>query len=459
MKHITGSILILFLSLSVIIMSGCTSKNDDSENIPTTEELLASQYDEACSALGESCSTDKILEYVKEWADDKGLETLVNDNNILVISSDPSEGHSEDLSTTIHCTVTGKDNLSEMQYLSELMYVISNAKKHGKIYGIVSTQAGNRNIPEIYRDTDNFITLFSSDDNSVLNETAYSRSYKVSKDISWTSPRFKKAYKISISGLRGGNITDVSEGHPNPILQLNSIMAKWNTSGYLYDIASFSGGTGPGKYGNSASITVVISENDEEKFLSRIEKQQSSFNKKYGDDEENYEFTVEEVDIPDRVMTSDSANSCISLLYTMITGDYTPDDENEYEDTVAYSNIGRFSISDSSAVLKMQIYSMDKDIFDEMDDAVKTIGEISDFKVSVIANYPYWRESVNSRLFADLNRLTEAGLEPYSSFGVTVCTTVYKHNSNTECIGIGINFDNWADRSDMLTDYLKSTQK
>ena len=107
----------------------------------------------------------------------------------------------------------------------------------------------------------------------------------------------------------------------------------------------------------------------------------------------------------------------------------------------------------------MQIYSMDKDIFDEMDDAVKTIGEISDFKVSVIANYPYWRESVNSRLFADLNSLTEAGLEPYSSFGVTVCTTVYKHNSNTECIGIGINFDNWADRSDMLTDYLKSTQK
>lgn len=459
MKHLTGSILILLLSFSIIMMSGCTSNSDEGENMPTTEELLASQYDEACSALGESCSTDRILEYVKNWAEEKDLETAVYNNNVLVIASDPSKGHSEDLSTTIHCTVTGSDNLSEMQYLSELMYVISNAENHGKLYGIVSTEKGNRNIPEIYRDTDNFITLYGSEENSVLNETAYSRSYKVYKDISWTSPRFKKAYRVSISGLRGGNITDVSEGHPNPVLQLNSLMAKWNTSGYLYDIASFSGGSGSGKYGKEASITVVISENDEEKFLSRIEKQQNSFNKKYGDDEENYEFTVEEVDVPDKVLTSESANSCISLLYTMITGDYLPDDETEYEDTVAYSNIGRFSVSDSSAVLRMQIYSMDEDIFNEMDDAVKTIGEISDFNVSVLSNYPYWRESVNSRLFADLNSFAEDGLEPYSSFGVTVCTTVNKHNSNTECLGLSVNFDNWADRSDMLTDYLKSTQK
>lgn len=459
MKHIFKKITAVCLALSLLMLCACQNSGGDEVNIPTTEELLASQYDELYSCLGDRCDTADILSYVKTWAEENGLNIDVDNKGILVISSEPSKNRQDDLSTTLQCSVTGKDNETEMQYVAEMMYILSNCGSHGKLFAIINDESRDSQIPEKYRDTDNFINLYSSEEDVLLNETACSRVYSISKDISWTSPRFSKAYTITVSGLRGGNITDLSEGHPNPVLQLNSIMAKWNTSGYLYDIADFNGGTAAGRYGNSASITVVISENDEEKFLSRVEKQQNSFNKKYGDDEENYEFTVEETAMPDRVLSSESANSVISLLYTMITGEYVPEAllEEDSDEISAYSNIGRFRIKDNAAVLDMQIYSVTDDILSEMDDAVKTIAEISDFNVRVKKTYPHWKENDTDRLAADLAALSEDEPEYVSFFGVTPCTRIYDHNSSTSCLGIAINFDNWDNRADQIISYLKNT--
>ena len=191
-----------------------------------------------------------------------------------------SKGCDEYPSTALHCSISGTDNENEMQYLAVMMYAVTHLDKHGELSAIVSPADTKADIDRKYIKTDNFINLeYSEDDLSLLTSCAASSKYRLSHRINYTSPRYDTAYRITIKNLKGGKVSGLEEGHPNPLLNINSILANFKTNGLLYDLAEFKGGTSSDSYGTRASAVVVISRSDAESFEKCLDKAIAKFDK------------------------------------------------------------------------------------------------------------------------------------------------------------------------------------
>lgn len=449
-------IILMLAALALLALCGCVNESEE-PNIPTTDELIASQYNDLITDMYNVTEPDRIIDYVKDWANKNGFPTTMDSNGSLIMYFAASDNCDEYPSTVLHCTVSGADNANEMQYLAVMMYTVSNLQKHGTVTAIVSPEDTALYISDKYIDADNFINLEYNDEMSLLVSCAASSKYKLTKNITYTSPRYNTAYKITIKGLKGGMVSDLEDGHPNPILNINSILANCKTNGLLYDLAEFKGGTSSDKYGTEASAVVVISESDIESFEKRLDKAIAKFEKKWGDLEDSYEFSYEQTDMPSKVMTSDSASDIVSLFYTMISGVYTTDEETN--ETIAYTNIGKLTIKNGVASVMIKSASKSQSTLEEMDDAVKTIAEISDFEYNKTYSSPLWKEYDNNGLLGSFqfaaNEVTGNNFTQTSTFETHLCGMIKNKNKNLSLLSLKLNYNQWENAADTLINFFE----
>ncbi len=445
------------LILSLLIICGC-AKEQEEPNVPTTDELIASQYNDLITDKGDESDAGEIIYYVREWAEDNDISCETASNGSLVMKFSASKDCGEYPSTALHCSISGTDNENEMQYLATMMYVITHLDKHGELSAIVSPADTAADIDRKYIRTDNFINLeYGEDELSLLTSCAASSKYRLSHKISYTSPRYDTAYRITIKNLKGGVVSGLEEGHPNPLLNINSILANFKTNGLLYDLAEFGGGVSSDRYGTEASAVVVISQSDAESFEKRLDKAIAKFDKKWGELEEGYEFSYEQTDMPSQVMTPGSASDIVSLFYTMISGVYLTD-ENTNE-TVAYTNIGRLSVRNGTAVVRIKAASKSYTTLDEMDDAVKTIAEISNFSYKKTHSSVLWKEYDNRGLLGSFqfaaDEVTGNQITETDTFETHLCGVLKNRNSSLSLLSFGLNYNHWDDAADIITEFLK----
>ena len=450
-------IISVLLILSLLAVCGCIRETEE-PNVPTTDELIASQYNDLITDAGSETDAGKIIDYVREWAEDNDISCDTASNGSLVMKFKAAKGCDEYPSTALHCSISGTDNENEMQYLAVMMYTVTHLDKHGELSAIVSPADTAADIDKKYIKADNFINLeYSEDDLSLLTSCAASSKYRLSHRTGYTSPRYDTAYKITIKNLKGGKISDLEDGHPNPLLNINSILANFKTNGLLYDLAEFKGGSSSDSYGTKASAVVVISRSDTESFEKRLDKAIAKFDKKWGDFEEGYEFSYEQTDMPSKVMTPDSASDIVSLFYTMISGVYlTDEDTNE---TVAYTNIGRLSIKNGTASVTIKATSKSYPILTEMDDAVKTIAEISNFSYRKTSSSVLWKEYENRGLLGSFqfaaDEITGNKIAETSTFETHLCGVLKDRNKSLSLLSFGLNYNHWDDAANTIIEFLK----
>ncbi len=450
-------IISLLLIFSLLTVCGC-AKEKEEPNVPTTEELIASLYNDLITAEGSEADASVIIDYVSDWAKDNGISYEKASNGSLVMKFKASKGCGEYPSTILHCSISGKNNETEMQYLAVMMHSITNLEQHGALSAIVSPADNADKIDKKYLDADNFINLeYSDDELSLLTSCAASSKYKLTKKIHYTAPRYDTAYRITIRDLKGGKVSNLEEGHPNPLLNINSILANFKTNGLLYDLASFSGCASSDNYGTKASAVIVISESDIENFEKRLDKAIAKFDKKWGDLEDGYEFSYEQTDMPSKVLTPESASDIVSLFYTMISGVYLTDEETN--DTIAYTNIGRLSIKNSTASVRIKAASKSYSTLDEMDDAIKTIAEISDFKCKKTYSSVLWKEYDNHGLLGSFqfaaNEVIGNKIEETDTFETHLCGIIKNRNNNISLLSLGLNYNRWDDASNIIIRFLE----
>ena len=450
-------IISVLLILSLLAVCSCTKETDE-PNVPTTDELIASQYNDLITDAGSETDAGKIIDYVRSWAEDNDISCDTASNGSLAMKFKASKDCGEYPSTALHCSISGTDNENEMQYLATMIYTITHLDKHGELTAIVSPADTVADIDRKYIRTDNFINLeYSEDDLSLLTSCAASSKYRLSHRISYTSPRYDTAYRITIKNLKGGRVSDLEEGHPNPLLNINSILANFKTNGLLYDLAEFRGGASSDSYGTRASAVVVISQSDAESFEKRLDKAIAKFDKKWGDLEEGYEFSYEQTDMPSRVMTPGSAGDIVSLFYTMISGVYLTDEDTD--EPVAYTNIGRLSVKNGTASVRIKAASKSYPTLAEMDDAVKTIAEISNFSYRKTSSSVLWKEYENRGLLGSFqfaaDEITGNKIAETSTFETHLCGVLKDRNNSLSLLSFGLNYNCWDDAANTVIEFLE----
>ena len=75
-------IISVLLILSLLAVCGCTKETDE-PNVPTTDELIASQYNDLITDAGSETDAGKIIDYVRSWAEDNNISCDTASNGSL----------------------------------------------------------------------------------------------------------------------------------------------------------------------------------------------------------------------------------------------------------------------------------------------------------------------------------------------------------------------------------------
>lgn len=148
------------------------------------------------------------------------------------------------------------------------------------------------------------------------------------------------AVKISISGIRSNIIGPGINNQPDLFTELSSLLSRLKSKSVDCRLADISIGSNGNMYPVSLETTIALNSYNLSSFTSYIDKRIKAFERDYGSDFEDLEFSYEVIDdegsLPKRVYSAETTDKLTGILYTIRSGAYRysesdaiPDGKNE----------------------------------------------------------------------------------------------------------------------------------
>ena len=288
--------------------------------------------------------------------------------------------------------------------IAEIIFIMKNLKEHGLLRAIITVDeergmTGAINLDKKYlADVSYMINCDSENYDELTVGSAGSVNVDFNRQLTFTKPQGTRGYKLHIKGLKGGHSgMEIHKGRANAIRSMALVLNALDEAGINYELASFNGG----KARNSipavaeAIITAVV---DKENIAEIIEMEKEKYLDIYGEVDGGISYEIDEVDLPDRVMTAEEQSSIIKLIILLHSGVYSMSQLNpSLVETSA--NLGMVSMENdnvinikilprSSVDSKVELLALQADI----------LAELTGFTALIDAKTPGWKERRESRL-------------------------------------------------------------
>lgn len=373
---------------------------------PTLQEAVESRVAAYETDLRDSLAsmTDQaqVAKYLSNWAENKGIDVKTDKNNNVIFSIKATEGFENKTPVAVVC---GYDYTCMKTYINSIVSALTIAKNdqpHGAYKIIfVSEENGSMAAAESlsaqhFEAGSDIFYLGASSTSRLAYMTGGYEEYSLSKDLSYQSPSYAKAYTISISGLPAEKFGTGSAYAPNPIKILGNQLANLKSGSIWFELASFSGGSRAGMTPTEASVTIVVSEDISEKLENKLDNAIEKFNDKYLQDYPSAQYTYQVVETPAQVINPTDSDAIVSLMYTAMSGVQYKDDNG---DVASLTNIGYVSTADRSFSMSVAASSWDQELLTEISEAYQTTGGLSGFVWSVSSQYaPFTLDASNQPL-------------------------------------------------------------
>lgn len=405
MKKIVSLILIVGLITSCVSLQGCHKKDEISLTEKVDSKITAYKTDLEDSI--ETLNTNsKVCDYLSNWASAKGIDYTTDEYHNVIMKIETSESYASAPATVVICPYDAKQMQNSVAPMAIGMYLAKNNESTGRLKVIFTDNTGNRFSgvkklsSKIIPKDSNIFCLSSNEKSYWAVHTGAGSSYRFTGDLHYTKPTKNKAFKITINGLPGGS-PDASIGsYPNPVKRLGNLLAQFKTNALIYELADLHGGSAGGLYPESATATVVINEDDLEKFQKKIDKDIEHFNNHELDDYPDAEYKYEEVKMPKRVFTARSMDRFVSLLYTLLDGAYNRNTDNE--ELVSFTNIGKLRLNENTFTISATANSLSEDALKEIDKDYELICGLSDVTYHKDSTMPPWTGDEDSQFVTDV---------------------------------------------------------
>lgn len=448
MKKLTALILIAALTFSCALsLSAC--KEDEEDLSTKIEEKVVAYMTDLQDSAGTLTSTEAVREYLQSWAKSKGISCTTDQHGNVIMEVKSSKAYKEADPTVLICPYDGKNFQNAIEPMAMALYAVKNNEETGKLTAIFTAEEGHD-----YSGVQHLSSKYFPDDAKVfcLNggqknmwsvETGGRSSYEFTGTAAYTRTTGDKAFRIKITGLPGGIPDSKISSYPNPIKELGDLLAYFKTNALIFQLAKVSGGTSGSLYPKSASATVVIDENDVEKFQSRMETAIENFNDHYEDFLEEHPdvtYTYEEVQLPKQVLTQSSLNSFISELYTLIDGVYYKDEE---ENLVSITSIGSVRCRNGRFTISAVANSLSETNLKDIDRDYKTICGLSSFNYKKTGSQEPFAGSEDSEfvqnVMAAFDQYADADMELKTCVAATNASFIHQLNPKADIINVSVN--------------------
>lgn len=433
MKRLIAAALILSLSFGVL--TGCGGNKEEVADDAAIQKAIIDEFNIISQIPRESGHERAMSSYLRSWAKENGFEVIRDNSNNIIITKPASAGYEDAPTTILQCNMDSKIAVAEGSDFNPLsdpvtpvieenamkadgtslgaksgigvstaLYILKNAQHHGPIKALFTTDGeagmtGAEKLKAKYLDGDYLINLGWNSDRSVGLGSGGTADYDMRHDIKWTAPQNAIPYVISISGLNGGNASeDIGKGGANAIKIIGEVLANAQGKGILFELGSFNGGDSRNTIPSEASALIILNESDQKKMQNVVDDAIDSFDSAYGDVENNYTFTYQEAQMPDKVVSFEDNGSIISFIYGIIDGVQAMSDA--YDNVVENaSNLGMVSTKTGNFLAYASAASTSDVGLYQITTAHEAISSMSNLQYSCSEAVPRWPDHPDSILY------------------------------------------------------------
>lgn len=385
------------------LLAGCGSAGLNRED--ELNSSLESTYEELSATFsGETGQYDLVAEYLNSWASKNEITISANEESYMVLENPATEGADKAGSTAIQCSIDTNSLGRSIQSLAISLTALLGPLEHGDIALIVTETndgeyTGAAAIDTKYLEYDNFINMTQNDDVELYTAGSYAATASMTTELSAAEPYYSNAYEITmrISGYHDPfNIKDTD--YPNPVEVIGNLLASEKSSGQLFQLASFNCEAKDGYIPTSATAVVVVDSNDISSFEKRFRSSYNNMKNRFEKLEDNFVYTLTATDLPSTVISNETSDNIISLMYTLKTGTYLQDEESG--EIVALSEISNVSTSNGSFNLQTAMRSIDETVINEMAEVFLTTSGLCNIDFSISDTNSTWPSKDNKALAA-----------------------------------------------------------
>jgi dipeptidase D len=213
-----------------------------------------------------------------------------------------------------------------------------------------------------------------------------------------------KAFKISITGLKGGHSgMDIHKGLGNANKLMNQI---FEATQNMMNIAEIKGGSLRNAIPRESFATVVCDTDQTDNFIAKAEEIAGQIKNYFKDIEPNLKITFEKVDCPLTAMNNTDQSSLIHAIKNAHNGVYKMSEE--MEDLVeASNNIAKVNLSSGTIQIECLTRSSVEESKTEVANSLKNTFENEGFDVEFSGSYPGWQPNSNSPILKVMEKLYE----------------------------------------------------
>lgn len=381
---------LMIIAILAALLAGCGEEDYTAEEVDT--EIITAMYENNMSAVSHATSTADLAGYLYEWGTLNDAFRVSHDkyDNIIISKVSSGEEYSEAESTILQCTLDLSVPDRTAQAMTAAMYILSYCENHGFMRVLFTEpDAGIEKIKKSYITADNFISLDSSKNNTVITGSAERHDYKVSKDIVYQEATYTNAYEITIMGLNGTHAGKTNQ--LNAVKTLGKMLAELKSTGALIEIGSLCSGYMDedgqfvvdtecrGGYPLGAQAIIYINDNDVNKLTKKITKSQTKTLDNYLEANPEMIYSFEKIEKAEdaMVISSDDTSAIISFIYTSLYGIYDKDDKGE---AIAVNNILYCNTEGGHFEIDLTAISLSESKMDTLDSIVSTLCGLYDLE-------------------------------------------------------------------------------
>lgn len=436
MKRIIAAVLVV--SLCLTLQTGCDGNKENETDDAAVKTAVLNEFKNISQIPRESGHERAMSSYLKSWAKQNGFKVVRDSSNNVIIDVPATAGYENAPVTILQCNMDSRIAIAEgvafdpfkdaVAYaddgqtltatgtsigadsgagMASALYVLQNSQKHGPLRAIFTTDGeagltGAQKLKEKYLEGDYLINLGWNSDNTICLGSGGTAAYDMMHELQWTTPQNAIPYLLSISGLNGGNaVSDIDYGGANAVKAIGEVLAGAQGKGILYELGSFNGGISRDTIPSAASALIIINESDQKKMQDVVDDAMDSFQSAYGDVENNYSFTYQETQMPDKVVSFEDNGSIISFIYGIVNG--VQNMSENYEDVVgSASNLGMVSTATGNFIAQVSASSTSDIGLYEITTAHEAISSMSNLNYTYYDGVPRWPDHPDSVLYSSI---------------------------------------------------------
>lgn len=386
----------------------------------------------------------KAAEFVKEFGEKLGLETIMDETGNVVIKkpatpgyenrqgiilqghidmvpqknndvdhdfeNDPIEAYVDGEWVTAKGTTLGADN--GVGVAAGMAVLESDELEHGPVEVLVTIDeetgmTGANDLKEGILDGKILMNLDSEDEGDLYIgcagglETISNFNYK-EEDV----PSNMAAYKLIVKGLRGGHSgLDINLGRANAIKVLNRLMWEAHRQ-FGLRISAFEGGNIRNAIPRESEAIVVIPQNQVSGFEKYVKEFEAMLKNEYASIDPELTVYAEKTDSPAKVIEEDKQKAILNAVYGCPNGvmSYIADMPDVVETS---TSMGIGFIKEGKAEFRTLQRSSQDTRKKDLANMIRSVFELSGAQVEHKGEYPGWDPDVNSAILATMKEVYE----------------------------------------------------